>query len=120
MERIWCWRCKSEMPMLDEDEFFSVQALYSGGIKATKEFRQKWGIALEGVPIDDLFRPVRTRYEELTGMKDCHQNAIMHHRISLYGPPCGQCGKPLRTPKAKLCGACMHPKSESLLDPGAR
>jgi hypothetical protein len=97
------------MPMLDEVEYGEVSALYQEAIKATKEYRQRRNIPLKGVPIDELFRPVRTRYEELTGLKDCHENAIMHHRIFLYGSPCKQCGKPLRTPQAKLCGACMHP-----------
>jgi hypothetical protein len=113
MQWLWCWRCKSEMPMLNEDEFASVQHLYGEGIKATKEFRERWNIPLQGVPIDQLFRPVRMLYEELTGMKDCHENAIMHHRLHLYGPPCEHCGKPLRTPKAKLCASCMHRVSGS-------
>jgi hypothetical protein len=97
------------MPMLDEDEFAEIVALWREGFTATQEFRQRWGIPLEGVNIDERFGPVRKRYEELTGMKDCHQNAILHHRISLYGPPCTRCGKPLRTPQAKLCGSCMVP-----------
>lgn len=87
--------------MLDEDEFASVVELYRQALHASKEFRQRWGIPLEKGSLDDRFRPVRVRYEELTGTKDCHQNAIMHHRISLYGKPCGFCGKPLRTPSAK-------------------
>ena len=94
--------------MLDEDEFASVAQLYRGAFEATKEFRQQWGIPLEQASIEDHFRPVRLRYEQLTGMKDCHENAIMHHRISMYGEPCKSCGKPLRTPSAKFCGACMH------------
>ena len=96
--------------MLDEAEFTSVAELYRAGMKDTKDFRQAWGIPLEGVAsIRDRMRPVSVRYEELTGMKGCHPNAVLHHRLSLYGPPCNRCGKPLRTPAAKRCGACMYP-----------
>ena len=24
MQRLWCWRCKCEVPMLDDDEFSRV------------------------------------------------------------------------------------------------
>jgi len=109
MRILWCWRCKAEMPMLDEAEFSQVARLYREGMQATKEFRERWGIPLKDARMDERFRPVRMRYEELTGMKDCHQNAVMHHRLALYGPPCQQCGKPRRTPQAKLCGACTRP-----------
>jgi hypothetical protein len=109
MRVLWCWRCKANVPMLDEDEFASVSLLYREAFGASKEFRQQWGIPLEQASIHDRFKPVRLRYEQLTGMKECHENAIMHHRISMYGEPCKSCGKPLRTPSAKICGACMHP-----------
>ncbi len=116
MELLWCWRCKIEIPMLDEDEYAEVAQLYSGGIRATKEFRERWGVARTGVPSEELFRPVRDAYERLTGMKESNHNAIMHHRLSLYGPPCKQCGRPLRTPKAKLCGSCMSPVKDISLE----
>ena len=95
--------------MLDENEYAEIRALYNDCMKATKEFRQRWNLPLSGVNLEERFRPVRDRYQEITGYCEANENAVMHHRLSLYGPPCNQCGKPLRTPKAKLCGACMHP-----------
>jgi hypothetical protein len=103
MQSHYCWRCREVVPMLDEDEFEIVSELYSAGIKATKEFRQQHGLPLAHVPIDDLFRPCREAYERLTGYRDMHENAIIHHRLSLYGPPCPICGKPFRTPTATRC-----------------
>jgi hypothetical protein len=100
------------MPMLDEDEFAEMWRLYGGGMKATKEFRQKWGLPLEGIQRELRFKPLLDRYEQLTGMKETNPNAVMHHRLAQYGPPCKRCGKPLRTPRAKLCGACMFPVGE--------
>jgi len=101
------------MPMLDEEEYSQIAPLYTESMKATKEFRKRWNIPFEGISISERFRPVRDEYERLTGMKETNENAIMHHRLSLYGPPCRTCSRPLRTPKAKLCASCMSPVEAS-------
>lgn len=106
MKVMWCWRCKMDLPMLDEAEFAIIDDLYSGAFKATKEFREKHGLPLDNCPIDELYRPVREAYAHMTGMTESNHNAIMHHRISIYGLPCESCGKPLRTPQASFCAAC--------------
>jgi hypothetical protein len=31
MKLLWCWRCKSEVPMLDDDEFKRVVAFKGTG-----------------------------------------------------------------------------------------
>lgn len=113
MKVMWCWRCKMEVPMLDEEEFAVVGKLYSEGMKATKEFREKHNLPLSECPIDERFRPVREAYERMTGMVESNHNAIMHHRISIYGSPCERCGKPLRTPRASFCAACGQERGSS-------
>jgi hypothetical protein len=100
------------MPMLHEDEFAELWRLYGEGMSATKEFRPRWGLPLEGMDSAIRFKPLLDRYEQLTGMRETNPNAVMHHRLAQYGPPCKQCGKPLRTLKAKLCGACKFPVVE--------
>jgi hypothetical protein len=55
------------------------------------------------------FEAALVEYNRLSGYLETNPRAIWHHRLSLYGPPCRACGRPLRTPKAKLCGSCMTP-----------
>ena len=95
--------------MLDEEEFAQISDLYSEAMRLAKEVRKNTGVPIKHLSIEERFEPVRAKYQLVTGFYESNENAIMHHRISLYGPPCANCGKPLRTPKAKLCGSCMSP-----------
>jgi hypothetical protein len=79
--------------MLDEGEFELISSLLN-----TKAERR-----------DQIFGPALLEYEPITGVRETNPNAIFHHRLSIYGTPCAKCGKPLRTPRAKLCGFCMTP-----------
>lgn len=110
MQWLWCWRCKADMPMLDESEYREVFRLYGEGISASKAFRQKWGLPADGMEKEIRFKPLLDRYEQMTGLRETNPNAVMHHRLSLYGPPGVRCGKPMRSPSAKLCGSCMAPR----------
>ena len=110
MQRLWCWRCKCDMPMLDEQEYAEVTALFRGGMRNLKNARAETEEALKSVPLSEHFGAMLKRYEAITGFRETNPNAVMHHRLSLYGPLCERCGKPLRTPKAKLCGSCMAPR----------
>lgn len=94
MKILWCWRCQMEVPMLD-DEAFAV---------ASKLYHEAFGFGKSG-SIAERMQPLVDYYEKLTGQVII-PNAIMHHQISQYGPPCENCEKPLRTPKASFCAAC--------------
>ncbi|MCP3099122.1 hypothetical protein LZ198_09600 [Myxococcus sp. K15C18031901] len=103
MEVRGCWRCQSDVPMLDEEEFEPVWALHVGarlGLGASRH----GDVPVEG--LEALFAPVCEAYTRLTGFAETNANAVMPHRLSLYGPPCAACGKPLRTPEARHCAAC--------------
>jgi hypothetical protein len=47
MKVLWCWRCRQEMPMLNEGEYTEASRLYGECMKNTKEFHQKWGLPLD-------------------------------------------------------------------------
>ena len=80
-----------EIPMLDKDEFAIASELYSKGFK--KADRQ------------ERFKELLEYYNDLTGFGETEPNAIMHHSLEQIGPDCENCGKPYRTPKAKLCAS---------------
>lgn len=97
--------------MLDDEEFAEIASLHRLGLQSVKECRIETGAPLEHVPLAEHFDAMLTRYEEMTGYKETNPNAVWHHRLSLYGPPCNHCGKPLRSPNARLCGGCMAPRT---------
>jgi hypothetical protein len=96
MKMLWCWRCKTEVLMLDDEEFERVSSLLNTGPRGDYK--------------EEMFGPLLREYERITGFAETNPNAIYHHVLSMYGPPCKKCGKPMRTPKAKLCGTCMAPR----------
>lgn len=87
--------------MLDEDEYRQIGSSrigfaqhFSQPGRDSRELKVEW--------LNDLC----DGYERITGVSEKSVDQVMHHRLSLYGPPCSICGKPLRTPRAKLCAAC--------------
>jgi hypothetical protein len=92
---LWCWRCKAEVAMLDDDEFRRVSTLFNTGTEGTSRER--------------MFDSALREYERITGFRETNPNVLYDHVLSKYGPPCRHCGKPLRTPRAKVCGSCMKP-----------
>ena len=94
MKPLLCWRCKREVLMLDEEEFWRVYRLFNTGMGNARE---------------RLYGPMSREYERITGAPMRYGREPFHHRLALFGPPCTNCSKPLRSPQAKLCGTCMAP-----------
>ena len=81
MKWLWCWRCRSEMPMLDEAEYAAVV------VKRKRDPEQPLSKHIQ-------FLGVLNEYERITGYRETNPNAVYHHRLSLYGPPCEKCSRP--------------------------
>jgi len=108
MRFAWCWRCKATVPMLDEEEYKSIQDAYRAGTHEVQRVRTFENRPLRESDQEVLYGGVAARYREITGVSDVPYQEIMKHRLSLLGPPCEKCGKELRTPLAKKCVECGH------------
>jgi hypothetical protein len=86
-----------DVPMLDEEEYKLVVSKH--GEKGPGSLADR---------IERFHGPVLREYERITGFHETNPNAVYHHGFSLYGPPCPNCKKPLRSPKARFCAACGH------------
>jgi hypothetical protein len=68
--------------MLDDDEYKLVTSKHeTKGTGGKAEIRERF------------FGPVLREYERITGFRETNPNAVYHHRLSLYGPPCARCQK---------------------------
>lgn len=59
MKVLWCWRCKMDIPMLNEEEYVIASELYGAGIRDTKI---TGSMALR-------FKPLLDYYKNITGFE---------------------------------------------------
>ena len=103
---LYCWRCKMDVPMLDEVEWEQVMPHLTGALDEIKRYHDAHGVTLVEAKDRVYGRGALDRYHQITGFRENNVNAIWHHRISNFGPPCAMCGRPLRTARAKFCAEC--------------
>ena len=103
---IYCWRCRVDIPMLTEEEWGAVSPALENAVSQIKQYREDHGCSLEEARANGFGQQALVVYEQITGFKETNQDALFHHRLSIYGPPCHVCGKPLRTPQARYCAMC--------------
>ena len=117
MKTLYCWRCRTDVPMLDESEWAVVARELEIAIDRARAFHRSHpapdsAAAIFDRSIEKLFLPALAAYQRITGFREDNHNALFHHRLALYGAPCKECGRPLRSPNARLCGSCMCPVEE--------
>ena len=99
--------------MLDEAEWPALERALADGLRSVQAWRRRTGgtlaEALDGDRRREHYADALTVHERLTSERAGDPAALWHHRRALYGPPCGACGRPLRTPTAALCVACGAP-----------
>lgn len=103
---VFCWRCRVDVPMLEEDEWKEILPYLSDVIGQIKETMKRDGVSLADARQFGWGKSALERYYGLTGYRETRPDNLFHHRISLVGPPCPSCGKPRRTPRAKFCAEC--------------
>jgi len=102
----YCWRCDMIIPMLNEQEWEFMEPALRQAIIDIQEYRAANDCSLGEAAKKAHGQAALRLYHQLTGFNETNADAIWHHRLSIYGPPCHACGKPLRTPQASYCPAC--------------
>jgi hypothetical protein len=99
-----------DLPMLTEEEWDVVAPHLTNMIEEVKAYRLEHGCSLAEAKENSLGKRALELYGQMTGFKESNPNALFHHRLSIHGPPCHACGKPLRTPQANFCAMCSAPR----------
>jgi rRNA maturation endonuclease Nob1 len=103
--RRYSYRFKRDIWMLSDEEFERIGLALRQRIRAIKQFPADHGATLADA-VANVASDAVAEYEALTGETMAHPDDLYAAQNSRYGPDCHACGKPLRTPRAKLCAAC--------------
>lgn len=104
MKKLYCWRCKKDVPALSESEYAEVHTLFQTAREKVAPLDAS--ALIDAVLTHPAFNRVKEKYQELTGEAMGYPCLNSYHRESEFGPPCKNCGKPLRTKKASTCLLC--------------
>ena len=107
MKVYYCWRCKRDLPFLDEQEWTEIEPTLAIGKAPIVQHRREHGSTLAEARAATR-SPAMDTFLALTGVDGLHVDTISHHRLSLWGPECSACGHLLRTPAASFCAHCGH------------
>jgi hypothetical protein len=99
--------------MLTEEEWGSVSPHLGNAFTQIKRYRNEHQCSPAEALAKGFGQQALAEYERITGFKETNPNARHHHRLSIYGPPCHACGKPLRTPPARYCAMCSAERPAS-------
>ncbi len=97
--------------MLTEEEWAVVSPHLDNAVEQIKRYRQEHECSLAEANQRGFGQRALDLYEHITGVKETNANALFHHRLSMYGPPCRSCGKPLCTPQWRDCAICSAPRA---------
>ncbi len=101
-----------KIPMLEVHEWEKIAPLLSNPVSQIKRYREVHGVSLAEAR-RGWGQEALAAYFEMTGFQETNVDALWHHRVNLFGPPCASCGKPLRTPMAKHCAECGMPRENN-------
>ena len=102
---LYSFKLKRELPLLSDEEYHLIGQALASRIKGINEYRLQHDVSLAEAKrhaCDDAL----DYYERLTGVRLSDADELYWVRLSRYGRICPQCGKPFRTPRAKLCAEC--------------
>ncbi len=106
MQITWCWKCRAEVPLFDETEWLRLEPLLRDGMQATMDYRRDHQVALVDVDLSLVYKNALDAHEDMTGTRPADPFTMWHHRRADFGPPCTNCGRPLRTPGVTECHEC--------------
>ena len=110
MKTYFCWKCKRDMPFLDEYEWSMIEPHLKQGILDVQQYRKNTGVNL--IAAQAVVRPeVMALFSKISGMENIQADVIFHYRLKIWGAECMFCGHLLRTPQAEFCAHCgQHAK----------
>ena len=103
----YSYKVRRKIPLLSEEDYKIVAVHLSNRIDDIMSYRKKHNCSLQEASINsDGGQKALIAFEKITGVRLMHPDEIYIARSALYGRQCPDCGKPFRTPRAKLCAEC--------------